>query len=69
MAERLDGYAKDERRYKENCIERNARLGIDKKIADFQAKMKQPYEFKRNYAELRAIEFGGNPSDRPISLK
>lgn len=67
MAERLDGYAKNERRYKETCIERNVRLGIDKKIADFQAKMKQPYEFKRNYAELRAIEFARECDKRGIN--
>ena len=45
------------RRYKESVIERNERLGTDKKIADFRVKMQQPYEFKRRYAELRAREF------------
>lgn len=38
-------------------IERNKRLGVDKKIADFKVKQKQPYEFKKRYAELRAREF------------
>lgn len=42
---------------KESVIERNKRLGIDKHIADFQVKMKQPYPFKRRYAERRAWEF------------
>lgn len=42
---------------KESIIERNKRLGVDKKIADFMLKQKQPYEFKVRYAELRAWEF------------
>lgn len=42
---------------KESIIERNARLGVDKKIAFFKAKQKEPYEFKVRYAEIRAREF------------
>lgn len=42
---------------KENVLERNARLHIDEHIAQFRAKMKMPYEFKRTYAEIRAREF------------
>ena len=42
---------------KENVIERNKRLGTDAKIASFRVKMKQPYEFKVRYAEIRAREF------------
>lgn len=42
---------------KEPIIERNKRLGIDKKVADFKVKQQQPYEFKRRYAEIRAREF------------
>ena len=42
---------------KESIIERNKRLGVDRKIADFMLKQKQPYEFKVRYAELRAWEF------------
>jgi hypothetical protein len=42
---------------KESIIERNKRLGVDRKIADFMLKQKQPYEFKRRYAEIRAWEF------------
>lgn len=34
---------------KESVIERNARLGVDKKIAFFKAKQKEPYEFKVRY--------------------
>lgn len=48
---------------KESVIERNKRLGVDKKIADFRVKMQQPYEFKRRYAEIRAWEFA-NECDR-----
>ena len=33
------------------------RLGTYKKIADFETKMKQGYEFKKRYAEIRAREF------------
>jgi len=42
---------------KESIIERNKRLGVDKKIADFMLKQKQPYEYKVRYAEIRAWEF------------
>lgn len=42
---------------KENIIERNKRLNVDAKIADFKIKQRQPYEFKVRYAELRAREF------------
>ena len=42
---------------KESILERNARMGVDRKIADFRVKMQQPYEFKVRYAELRAREF------------
>lgn len=41
----------------ENVIERNKRLGTDKKIADFRVKMQMPYEFKVNYAYKRVLEF------------
>ena len=42
---------------KKSVIERNKRLGVDKKIADFMVKQRQPYDFKIRYAELRAREF------------
>lgn len=41
----------------ESVIDRNARLNAAKVRADFQVKQKQPYEFKKKYAELRAKEF------------
>ena len=42
---------------KESIVERNKRLGTEQKIADFMVKQRQPYEFKVNYARLRAWEF------------
>lgn len=41
----------------ENILERNARIGADKKRADFMVKQKMPYEFKKQYAAIRAREF------------
>lgn len=41
----------------ENCLERMQRINGEVKIAQFRAKMKQPYEFKVKYAEIRAREF------------
>lgn len=41
----------------ENVLERMERIGADKKIADFMAKEKMPYDFKRKYAAIRAREF------------
>jgi 3'-phosphoadenosine 5'-phosphosulfate sulfotransferase (PAPS reductase)/FAD synthetase len=40
-----------------NVIERNRLNETDKKIADFLVKQKQSYEFKKQYAEIRAWEF------------
>lgn len=42
---------------RENVIERNKRLGVDRNIAMFRVKQQQSYEFKVRYAELRAREF------------
>lgn len=42
---------------KENVLQRHERLQTDKKIADFMVKQKMSYEFKRNYARIRAEEF------------
>ena len=53
---------------KESIIERNRRLGVDKKIADFMAKQKQPYEFKVRYAELRAWEFARECDRRGLNI-
>lgn len=42
---------------KENVIERHKRLGTEHKIAMFMVKQKQSYEFKVQYAGIRAREF------------
>lgn len=42
---------------KENVLERMERIDAKKKIKDFQAKMQMPYEFKKKYARIRALEF------------
>lgn len=34
---------------KENVLQRMERIGAEKKIADFNAKMFMPYEFKKRY--------------------
>lgn len=41
----------------QNVIERMQSIGADRKIADFNVKMKMDYEFKKNYAYIRAWEF------------
>lgn len=41
----------------ESVQERMKRLGTYEKIASFMQKEKQPYEFKRRYAQIRAEEF------------
>lgn len=41
----------------ENVLERMERLDTKRKMADFMVKEKQSYEFKVEYAELRAREF------------
>lgn len=41
----------------ESVQERMKRLGTKQKIATFMQKEKQPYEFKRRYAQIRAEEF------------
>lgn len=40
-----------------NVLERMEAIGAEKKIADFRVKQQLPYEFKRSYAEVRALEF------------
>lgn len=42
---------------KETVLERMERIGADKRIADFNAKMQMPYSFKKKYAAIRAREF------------
>lgn len=41
----------------ENVIERMERIDAKRKMADFMVKQKQSYEFKKNYAYIRAWEF------------
>lgn len=41
----------------ESVQERMKRIGAYEKIASFMQKEKQPYEFKRKYAQIRAEEF------------
>lgn len=42
---------------KETVIERMARIDAPRRIADFNAKMQMPYDFKKKYAAIRAREF------------
>lgn len=41
----------------QNVMERMAEIGADRKIADFRVKQQLPYEFKKEYARVRAWEF------------
>lgn len=41
----------------ENVLERLKRIDADKRIADFNVKMKMDYSFKRKYAAIRVHEF------------
>ena len=50
----------------ENVLERMKRLDSEKKIADFMAKEKQPYSFKRKYAAIRAREFAAECDRRGL---
>ena len=50
-----------------NVMERMKSIGSDKKIADFIAKQKQDYEFKKNYAYARAHEFINECSKRDLN--
>lgn len=52
---------------KENILERNARIGLDEKIAFFRVKQGQPYDFKVRYAEIRAREFVAECADRGLN--
>ncbi len=40
-----------------SVLERMEEIDAKRKMADFQVKMQQDYEFKKNYAYLRAWEF------------
>lgn len=52
----------------ENIVERLNRIGADRKIADFKVKQKQDYEFKKNYARIRAWEFFNECSKRDLNV-
>ena len=51
----------------ESVLERMEREGTDKKIADFMAKEKQPYWFKKQYAAIRAREFASECDKRGLN--
>jgi hypothetical protein len=41
----------------QNVLERMEKIGAEKRIADFRIKQQQDYNFKKNYAYVRAWEF------------
>ena len=51
----------------ESVQERMKRLGTHEKIASFMQKEKQPYEFKRQYAQIRAREFADECDRRGLN--
>lgn len=50
----------------ESVLERMEREGAEKKIADFMVKEKMPYDFKRQYAAIRAREFAAECDRRGL---
>lgn len=51
----------------ESVLERMEREGTKKKMADFMAKEKMPYDFKRRYAVIRAREFAAECDRRGLN--
>lgn len=51
----------------ENCIERMQRIDSKRRIADFIAKEKQDYTFKKKYARIRAEEFARECDSRGLN--
>ena len=51
----------------ESVLERMKREGTSEKIASFIAKEKQPYEFKRKYAQIRVEEFARECDNRGLN--
>lgn len=51
----------------ESVQERMERIGAYEKIASFMQKEKQPYEFKRKYAQIRAEEFKNECEKRGLN--
>lgn len=56
-----------ERRYKENVIERNKRLGTEEKIAEFRQKQSLPYKQKVLLARKRVEEFEAECATRGLN--
>lgn len=52
---------------KENVLERMDRIDAKRKIADFMVKEKQPYDFKVQYATIRAREFVQECDNRELN--
>lgn len=52
----------------ENVLERMNRIGADRKIADFKIKQKEDYDFKVNYARIRAWEFYNECAKRDLNV-
>lgn len=52
----------------ENVLERMNRIGADRKISDFKVKQNQDYEFKVNYARIRAWEFYNETAKRDLNV-
>lgn len=52
---------------KENVLERMERIDAKKRIADFQVKMAQDYDFKVKYARIRAMEFAAECERRGLN--
>ena len=51
----------------ENILERMNRIGADRKIVDFHTKQKMDYEFKKEYARVRAWEFYNECAKRELN--
>lgn len=51
----------------ENVLERMKRIDADAKIASFMVKEKMPYDFKKNYARDRALEFDTECAKRGLN--
>ena len=51
----------------ENVLERMKRIDADTKIASFMAKEKMPYDFKKKYARIRALEFEAECGKRNLN--
>lgn len=52
----------------ENILEKMNRIGAERKISDFKVKQKQDYEFKVNYARIRAWEFYNECAKRDLDV-